>query len=80
MKDEERRVTIQRYALILRRTLFPLPFSLLADHVKPAVGHQHLGDANTFGGLVVLENCRKDSRESQCRAVQRMAQLYLLGE
>ena len=66
MKDEERRVTIQRYALILRRTLFPLPFSLLADHVKPSVGYQHLGDTDAFGGLVVLENCSKDSRECQC--------------
>ena len=50
----------------------------LVNHREAGVLVQTLGDADALGRLVVLEQCRHDARQGECRAVERVTQMCLL--
>ena len=52
--------------------------STLIDNVKSRVSLQGCGNADALGRLVILEQGGDNARQSQCRAVQGVAQVRLL--
>ena len=50
----------------------------LFDNIKTRVGNQRLGDADAFGGLIVLQQRGHDARQGQRRAVEGVRQLDFL--
>ena len=51
----------------------------VVDDIKTAIRYEGLRDANAFLCLVVLQQGGHDARQGQGRAVQRVAELGLLG-
>lgn len=50
----------------------------VVKHLKSAVGYKYLRYADSLRCLVILHDRGDDTRQGKGRAVQRMAQLYLL--
>ena len=52
---------------------------LVIKHLEATVRNEHLRYADTLRCLVVLKNRGNDTRQSECGAVERMAELDLLA-
>lgn len=52
---------------------------LVVEHLEAAVGHEDLRHADALRGLVVLDDGGHDARQGEGRAVERVAELDLLG-
>ena len=47
---------------------------VLVDDVEAGVGHEYLGNADSFGSLVVFEQSSYDARQSESRTVEGVAE------
>ena len=66
------------YLLLFTYYLLLFTFYFLFNHLRPHVGLQGFRYAYAFGRLEVLEQRSDDAGQRQGRAVERVAQLYLL--
>ena len=42
-------------------------------HLKSGIRHKRLGDANTFGGLVIFQQSSYDAGQGQCTTIEGVA-------
>ena len=54
------------------------PFSLLIDYLESRIWYKCFWDADTFRGLIVLEDGCHDARKCECRTIECVAELHFL--